>query len=86
MDEIDIDSCIGKIKMPTLSNGHIIVWNARNLPVVFFIAFNLTLTLIFGGSVELQCVFQNPITFTLHRNGQNKSPVCDIKDSLVVLS
>ena len=86
MDEIDNYSCIGEIKMPTFSNGHIIVWNARNSRVVFFIAFNLTLTLIFGGSVELQCVFQNPITVSLRRNGQNKSPVCDIKDSLVVLS
>ena len=72
--------------MPNLLNGYIIVWNARNLRVVFFIAFYLTLTLIFAGSVELQCVFQNPITVTLHRNGQNKPPVCDIKDSLVVLS
>ena len=61
--------------MPNLLNGYIIVWNARNLRVVFFIAFNLTLILIFGGSVELQCVFQNTITVTLHRNGQNKSPV-----------
>ena len=77
---------IREIKMPTLSNGHLIVWNARNLRVVFFIAFNVTLTLIFGGSVELQCVFQNPITVNLHRNSQNKSLVCDIKDSLVALS
>ena len=48
--------------------------------------YKVTFTLIFSGSVELQCVFQNPITVTFHGNGQNKSSVCDINDSLVVLS
>ena len=48
--------------------------------------YTVTLALIFSGSVELQCVFQNPITVTLHRNGENKSSVCDLNGSLVVLS